>query len=97
MNLPIDLPRRLRASGWLALAVIGALLVGLLFGGVQYLVAWAGACAKVASGAWGGYWISRNVARTDPSERATALERSVDKLTLGVIVAATIIGVSLAV
>jgi hypothetical protein len=97
MNITPQMKKRFRASGWLLLAMLGALLLGMLFGGTQYLAAWAGACSKAASGAFGGYWVSRNVAKTDPSARETPVERAADKFTLAVIVAACIIGVCLAV
>lgn len=92
----VDL-RAHRASWWLLLAALGALLMWFGFGGVQYIGAWAGAMAKAASGAWGGYWVARNVVKADPSARATIAERNTDKLVRAIIVAATIIGVCLAV
>lgn len=87
----------LRTSGWLFPAMLVALVIGLHYGGTQYLASWAGACGKVATGAWGGYWISRNVVRADPSARATPEERNGDKLARAIVVAAAIIGVCFAV
>lgn len=87
----------LRTSGWLFPAMLVALVIGLHYGGTQYLASWAGACGKVATGAWGGYWISRNVVRADPSARATPEERNADKMARAIVVAAAIVGVCLAV
>ena len=88
---------RLRASVWLLLAMLGGCLLWFAFGGVQYLGAWIGALAKAASGAWGGYWISRNVVRADPSARDTESERNADKLARAIVVAATVLAVCIAV
>jgi hypothetical protein len=54
---------------WLAVGIAGALLIGYLpeFGVNEYAQRWCGACLKVATGAWGGYRISRDIARIDPS------------------------------
>ena len=63
----------------LATALIGALVLvawakpggDLHFAGSGYLQAWAGACFKASTGAYGGYWISRGLLRIDISEIAT--------------------------
>lgn len=61
----------LRGAGWLLIAFIGAFVIGsgLLddWGVNEYTQRWLGACLKVGTGAWGGYRISRDVARIDPS------------------------------
>lgn len=61
----------LRGIGWLALAVFGAWLIdsGWLahLGINEYTARWLGVCFKTASGTWGGYRISRDVLKIDPS------------------------------
>lgn len=61
----------LRGTGWLLIAFAGAFVIGsgLLddWGVNEYTQRWLGACLKVGTGAWGGYRISRDVARIDPS------------------------------
>lgn len=58
-----------RGAGWLLVALIGAALIGYLPGlGVnEYTARWAGALFKVASVVYGGYRVSRDVLRIDPS------------------------------
>lgn len=58
-----------RGTGWLLIAVIGAILIGHLvdFGVNEYTARWLGALFKVASVVFGGYRISRDVLRIDPS------------------------------
>ena len=61
----------LRGAGWLLIAFIGAFVIGSgaldAWGVNEYTQRWLGACLKVGTGAWGGYRISRDVARIDPS------------------------------
>ena len=61
----------LRGAGWLLIAFIGAFVIGSgaldTWGVNEYTQRWLGACLKVGTGAWGGYRISRDVARIDPS------------------------------
>lgn len=61
----------LRGTGWLLIAFAGAWIIGSgaldAWGVNEYTQRWLGACLKVGTGAWGGYRISRDVARIDPS------------------------------
>lgn len=99
-------PRRnwLRGLEWLAVAAIGAAIIGHLdaWGVDGYTARWAGACFKVAAGAWGGYRISRDIARIDPSSTAglgVPDPRAFATLHMAraLIIAAAIIGVCVAV
>lgn len=58
-----------RGTGWLLVALIGAILVGHLeeLGVNAYTARWAGGTFKIASVVYGGYRISRDVLRIDPS------------------------------
>lgn len=91
----------LRGAEWLLIALLGALVVGhfdAVFDG--YTARWAGACFKVASGAWGGYRISRDIARIDPSVAqpySEPLNFALLHIARAVIMAASIIGVCVAV
>lgn len=99
----------------LAISLIGALLLvvwasarpgdGLHFAGSGYLQAWAGACFKAATGAYGGYWICRGLLRIDISEVAAqftagtseqARAAAAAQLARGIIVAACVLAICLA-
>lgn len=83
-----------RGLGWLLVALLGALLIDrypLLSDG--YTGRWLGACLKVATGAWGGYRISRDICRIDPSQADTGIERALMHLARALVIGAAIIGV----
>ena len=83
-----------RGLGWLLVALIGALLIDhypALSDG--YTGRWLGACLKAATGAWGGYRISRDICRIDPSKSETSIERAMQHLARAILVGATIIAV----
>jgi hypothetical protein len=90
---------------WLCVGVVGALLIGHAadFGLNEYAQRWLGACLKVATGAWGGYRISRDICRIDPS-KGVAVGFPVDTTTFAmmhlaraIVVTGTILAVCLAV
>lgn len=88
---------------WLAAGVLGAVLIGhaVDFGLNEYAQRWLGACLKVATGAWGGYRISRDIARIDPSKGPGLVPQptafALLHMARAVIIAAAILGVCLAV
>lgn len=84
---------------WLAIAFLGAAIVGRLadWGVDDYTARWAGACFKAAAGAWGGYRISKGVCRIDPSTGRDGLEAGLLHLSRAFIVSACILAVCLAV
>lgn len=102
-----------RSTATLAIALVGALALvawastadATHFAGAAYLQAWAGACFKVATGACGGYWISRHLLRIDvsqvagrfiPGSREQSLAAASAQLARALIVAACIVAVCLA-
>lgn len=58
-----------RGLGWLAVAILGAIAIGYLpvLGVNEYTARWLGALFKLASVVFGGYRVSRDVLRIDPS------------------------------
>lgn len=84
---------------WLAIALVGALVIGKLpaWGVDDYTARWAGAMFKAAAGAWGGYRISKGICRIDPSQAQTDVGAALLHLARAVIVTGTIASVCLAV
>jgi hypothetical protein len=83
-----------RAAGWLLVALLGALMIDhypALSDG--YTGRWLGACLKAATGAWGGYRISRDICRIDPSNGVTGLDISLLHLARAIIVVGTVIAI----
>lgn len=88
-----------RGVTWLLVGVLGAIIVGHLPGwGVDpYTQRWIGACFKVATGGWGGYRISRDIARLDPTSISEPTASAIQHLARAFIMGMAIIGVCLAV
>lgn len=96
---PIAWFQFMRGTGWFALAVIGALLIGphLAEWHVNdYTQRWLGACFKAASGAWGGYRISRGMLRIDPGSTTDPLGFAFLHVARAIVVAAVIIAICVA-
>lgn len=89
-----------RGSAWLAVAIIGALFIAPHlddWGVSTYQQRWFGACLKVATGAWGGFRITRGVLRMDPSKCSTELGFAIMHAGRAVLVGLVILAVCLAV
>lgn len=52
-----------------------------------YHVEWIGRCARISSGAFGGYWVSRDLLRIDPSANPHPIGASIERLARAVVVA----------
>lgn len=86
----------MRGTGWFALAVIGALLIGPhlpALGVNDYTQRWLGACFKAASGAWGGYRISRGMLRIDPGSTTDPIGFALLHIARALVVAAVIFAI----
>lgn len=88
-----------RGLGWLAIGIIGALLIGYLepWGVPAYTARWLGSLFKAATAAWGAYRISKGICSIDPSMAETPQERGLLHLARAFIVGATIVAVLMAV
>jgi hypothetical protein len=87
-----------RGLGWLCVGLLGALLIDHSPDLSQgYTGRWLGACLKAATGAWGGYRISRDICRIDPSQADTSIERAMLHLSRALIVGLTIVAVCIAI
>ena len=85
-----------RGAGWVLLAIIGALLIGPhlpAFGVNEYTQRWLGACFKAASGAWGGYRISRGMLRIDPGSTTDPVGFALLHIARAIVVAAVIFAI----
>lgn len=84
-----------RGIGWLAVAVAGAWFIGsggfAAMGMNEYVARWIGVCFKVGTGAWGGYRISRDVLKIDPS--AVAISGNAQAYALMHLARAVIVGI----
>lgn len=99
-RLPLSWFKFWRGSAWVAVAVIGALLVGPHLGewGVNaYSQRWFGACLKAATGAWGGYRITRGLLRMDPGNCKTELGFAIMHAGRAVLVGLVILAICIAV
>lgn len=86
--------RYARGLGWLAIALLGALIIDrwpMLAD--TYTGRWLGSCLKAATGAWGGYRVSRDICRIDPSRATTDLGHALLQLARALVV----VGITLAV
>lgn len=82
-----------RGSLWVLLAIVGALFIGphlTAFGVNEYTQRWLGACFKAASGAWGGYRISRGLLRIDPGSTSDPIGFALLHIARAIVVAAVI-------
>lgn len=72
---PVREKNLFRGVGWLLVAIAGAWLIGsgklTEYGVNEYTARWLGVLFKAGSGTWGGYRISRDVLKIDPSVALT--------------------------
>lgn len=89
-----------RGSFWIIVAIIGALAIGPhldAWGINEYTQRWLGACFKAASGAWGGYRISRGLLRIDPGSTTESIAFALLHIARAIVVAAVIFAICSAV
>lgn len=89
-----------RGTIWILVALIGAVYIGPHLGDLginEYGQRWLGSCFKVASAAWGGFRVSRDICRIDPSSTTEPVPFALLHLARALLVGLTILGVCLAV
>lgn len=89
-----------RGGSWIVLAIVGALLIGphlTEWGITDYSQRWFGACLKAATGAWGGFRITRGLLRMDPSKCKTELGFAIMHAGRAILVGLVILAICLAV
>jgi hypothetical protein len=90
--------RLMRGLGWLLFALVGAFLLSRYVGMTEYWQRWAGACFKIATAGWGGFRISRDICRIDPSVAGDDMHAAaLLQLARALIVGAAIIAICVAV
>lgn len=70
-----------RGLFWVAIAIVGGFLLSMSSGSAVFIEAWIASILRAASGAYMGYWISRDLLHIDPSNGQSSEE--VVKLKMG--------------